>query len=268
MRYFLIFFCFLFLFTSTPCKGEPPFTLKPVSDIILLGAGTITGASAYFLFDQNKSLVAENISNLSYNNINAFDKRAVDNWSPAANDLSEAAMFLSLSAMLPLVANSEARSDALIIGVMSAEMLIWAVSMPQLLKVTTSRNRPYVYNENVDIEYKLESRATESFFSRTTTVAFASAVFSASLFDAYYPDSPYSKTVWVSSLAFASIAGYLKFHSGQHFTTDVLTGALAGSLIGWFIPYVHRTDRMNNNNTSFGIFPAKDGLKATMVVKF
>ena len=254
--------------TALSCKSESPFILKPTQEYLLLGSGALTGVAVYYIFDQDIILSEESINSLTRYDVNAFDRSAVDNWSLTAADYSEVAMALSVSAILPLLANSDARSDALTIGVMSAETMIWAVSLPQLFKVTASRNRPYVYNESIETEYKLKSRATESFFSRTTTVAFASAVFSATLFDAYYPNSQYSKIVWLGSLTCATFAGYLKFYSGQHFATDILTGAVVGSLIGWFVPYIHRNDKNVNNKVSFGISPVKDGMKAAMVVKF
>jgi len=257
-----------FLIIVESVKSESPFTIKPARDYLLLGVGTLTGVSAYFVLDKEKSLTHECISSFSRYDVNAFDRGAVDNWSPGANKFSEAAMALSISAMLPLIASPEARSDGFTIGVMTAETLIWAISLPQLSKMATLRYRPYVYNESVNIEDKLEPRATESFFSRTTTVAFASAVFSATLFDAYYPNSPYSKKIWIGSLTCASLAGYLRYYSGQHFTTDVLAGALVGSFIGWAIPYMHRNDRQNHNNVSFGVSPAEEGIKAVMVMKF
>ena len=265
MRQSLIFFCLFLFVLSIPCKSESPYKLKPTEDYLILGAGAATGISTYFIFNKDRSLSEERIADLSRSDINSFDRSAVNNWSPEAADFSEVAMWLSVSALIPLATNTQAWNDALTIGVMSAETIIWALSLPQLSKITTSRSRPYVYNEMVDESYKLEARANESFFSRTTTVAFASAVFSATLFDAYYPDSPYSKPIWVGLLTCASIAGYLKFQAGQHFPTDIITGAVVGSFIGWFVPYMHRNQR--NDSMSFGIFPATDGIRAAMVLK-
>ncbi len=267
MRLLALSICIFFSGITIPGKSESPFTLKPSIDYIILGSGTGTYLATYFVFDKNKSLSKEYINSLSYNNINNFDQRAVHNWSVNAAYASKAAMALTISGMAPLVASSEIRNDALTIGIMSAETLIWALSIPQLSKITISRNRPYVYNESVDIKHKLESRATESFFSRTTTLAFASSVFSATLFDNYYPDSPYSKWIWAGTLSMASTAGYLKFYSGEHFPTDIITGAIMGSFIGWFIPHIHKNEKNNSNDITFNIYPLSEGVAATLMLK-
>jgi len=53
-------------------------------------------------------------------------------------------------------------------------------------------------------------------------------------------------------LLFASTIGYLRYKSGKHFPTDILTGALIGSAIGYFIPFIHRTNE-SDLDVSFGI---------------
>ncbi len=257
----------VFLLIAIPGKSESPFLLKPSVDYVLLAGGAGAYISSYFIFDKNKSFSKENISDLSCNNINSFDRRAINNWSTGANDASKVAMALCISGMIPLIVNPQTRNDALTISVMSAETLIWALSLPQLSKITTSRKRPFVYNESVDLEHKLESRASESFFSRTSTIAFASSVFTANIFDSYYPNSPYSKWIWAGSMCLATTASYLKFYAGQHFPTDIIAGALMGSFIGWFIPYTHRNEKNNSNKITFGVYPLYDGITTTMMLK-
>ncbi len=39
----------------------------------------------------------------------------------------------------------------------------------------------------------------------------------------------------------ASFVAYLRVISGMHFLTDVITGAVIGSLIGHIIPEIHRS---------------------------
>jgi membrane-associated phospholipid phosphatase len=46
--------------------------------------------------------------------------------------------------------------------------------------------------------------------------------------------------VWPALLAVASIEPILRVYSGDHFPTDVIVAAVAGSAIGLFFPAVHR----------------------------
>jgi membrane-associated phospholipid phosphatase len=42
------------------------------------------------------------------------------------------------------------------------------------------------------------------------------------------------------SLFLASVVGYLRYEAGEHFPTDIVAGAVAGSAIGYAIPWMHR----------------------------
>jgi membrane-associated phospholipid phosphatase len=43
-------------------------------------------------------------------------------------------------------------------------------------------------------------------------------------------------------LAAAGTVGYLRFAAGRHYPTDILAGALIGSLVGWLVPQLHEID--------------------------
>ncbi|MCK9426362.1 MAG: phosphatase PAP2 family protein [Ignavibacteriaceae bacterium] len=57
--------------------------------------------------------------------------------------------------------------------------------------------------------------------------------------------------MWTGSLLSASLVGYLRYVSGNHYPTDILIGAVVGSAIGYFIPYLHQT-----NNSQSDFFPS------------
>jgi membrane-associated phospholipid phosphatase len=51
-------------------------------------------------------------------------------------------------------------------------------------------------------------------------------------------------------LLLAATVGTLRVLSGKHFPTDVLTGAVVGSALGWLIPELHRN---KGSNTHLGL---------------
>jgi membrane-associated phospholipid phosphatase len=55
-----------------------------------------------------------------------------------------------------------------------------------------------------------------------------------------HPRSKWRYVVWPALLAVASIEPILRVYSGDHFPTDVIVAAVAGSAIGLFFPAVHR----------------------------
>ena len=47
--------------------------------------------------------------------------------------------------------------------------------------------------------------------------------------------------MWIAGLSFATTGAYLRIAADRHYATDVLTGALVGSAIGFSVPYLaHR----------------------------
>lgn len=238
-------------------KANKPFKIRPTYDRYILGAGTVIFATSYFLFPSPGAYTQAEISVLHPSGFDAFEKRATRHWSPEKNRIAELTAVLTATSMATLVFSEAARDQALVIGIMTTEMLIWSAALPQLAKVSVKRNRPFAYNPEADLEARMSSRARQSFFSRTSTMAFASGVFSAVLFDAYYPDSPYSPWVWAGTLAMATSAATLKYYSGQHFPTDILTGAALGALIGWYIPRLHTNTK--GENVSLTISPVSMG---------
>ena len=94
------------------------------------------------------------------------------------------------------------------------------------VKYTTNRQRPYSFytsKEDNDETYK-------SFFSGHTSTAFAIGTSTAKMFSKY--SNINNRTIWISSLGLATATGYLRIAADKHYFTDVLTGAIVGSLIG------------------------------------
>jgi membrane-associated phospholipid phosphatase len=132
------------------------------------------------------------------------------------------------------------REDWKTFSVMYLQTMMFANFFPLISKGRVQRIRPYVYNDDVPMDNKLDSNARRSFYSGHTTNAFASAVFFSVTYSRYYPDSRWKPYVWGGSLGLASLVGYLRYEAGKHFPTDILMGAAVGSTIGFLIPHLHR----------------------------
>ncbi len=233
----------LFCQTVKPVNAQSPFRLSWAFDGPLLGISAGVGGLTMIATAQRDPLTTEEIAALDPFSINAFDRPAIHNYSITQKKLSD--VLLGFMIVLPagLLTSAKIRKDALTIGVMYAETVILANLAPQMFKVLTPRVRPYVYNPGAPLSEKTNVDARASFFSGHTSNTFAAAVFLSTVYATYYPESDWSTYIWAGTLSLAAGVGYLRYSSGKHFPTDIITGAVWGSAVGFFIPHLHRTGK-------------------------
>lgn len=243
---------FLALLISLPNFAQSPYSFDLDEEAVFYGAGITLGIVDNQLLKKREPLTIVDLGNLSKNNINSFDKMALNNWSPTANVVSDVLLIVSIASPLFLLTSSDVHKDIGIYSNMYIQNVVFSYSLAYLAKANVYRLRPYVYNENVSNEEKLSPGSTYSFFSGHSTMAFSSAIFLSTMFHKYHPASKLAPYIWATSLALASTVGYLRIYSGQHFPSDVIIGAVVGSLVGYLVPLVHE-----NHHTELNVVPEK-----------
>jgi len=244
----------LLIFTSiqSSCFAQSPYTLDVTRESIIFGSAIGFGIIGLTVNDDIVPFTIDEINALDRNDVNTFDRSATYNWSLAAANASDIlATALILSPAL-LAFSEDVRNDFTPVLTMYFQTLILAEALPLTLKGITQRTRPFVYNEDAPLDEKQTQNAKRSFFSGHTSVAFAMAVFLSTVYGDYHPNSKWKPVVWGSSLLVASMVGYLRYAAGKHFPTDIITGALIGSALGYFIPFIHRTNE-SDLDISLGI---------------
>jgi len=241
----LLLILFTLTFFSDCAYSQSPYKLETGREAIMLGGGFGLGVLALSLEGNIESLKFNDLQNLSRENVNAFDRGATYNWSPDASSVSDYLLNFMLIAPTALLASDKVRDDFGTFSAMYIENLLLSFAAVHTTKIISKRNRPYMYNKNVPLKYKSDSSSRLSFFSGHTTHAFSSAVFLSTVYAEYYPDSNLKPYVWGLTLLSASITGYLRYTSGNHFPTDILMGALVGSAIGYLIPLIHKVDKID-----------------------
>lgn len=113
------------------------------------------------------------------------------------------------------------------VGTVYAESLLWAWGLKELAKNAFHRRRPW-------------SDEADSFPSGHTTLAFTGAAFATVAFERAYPGSPWTLPLGVASYGLAAGAAALRVTSGNHYLSDVVAGALVGTLAGVIVPGLHR----------------------------
>jgi membrane-associated phospholipid phosphatase len=122
--------------------------------------------------------------------------------------------------------------DALII----AEASMLAVNLNQIIKFAFGRERPDVHARTPEERAALASNGDNlSFYSGHTTFAFALATSAGTVTSMrHYRLAP---VIWVTGMTLAATSGYFRIAADRHYASDVLTGALVGSLVGFAVPY-------------------------------
>lgn len=166
---------------------------------------------------------------------------------------------LALTALTPaLFGFTEEKSQWLTLSVMYAETLLLATSFKDLSKTFVVRARPYMYYDLSGApQNKLENYDWEnSFFSGHTTWAFAAATFTSYVFCQNHPDTKWRYAVIGGTYALASLTGILRISAGCHFLSDVICGAIAGSITGFLVPYFHTAKFWKKSkNVEFSLVP-------------
>jgi len=231
--------------------AQSPYKIGLNKEVFIGGIGAASSIGALIIDSQIEPLSIEEVNKFKSEEINWFDRSAAFNWSEDFSLASD--ILVSLSAAVPamLFTSEKIRKDFLIISTMYLETIMYSFALPYIAKGSLQRIRPYVYNNNASIKEKLSPDAKKSFFSGHTTVAFSSAVFLSTVYSDYFPDSKYKPFVWAGSLLIAALTGYSRYEAGKHFLTDIITGAIVGSAIGYFVPFIHKqnSERLDINAT-------------------
>jgi membrane-associated phospholipid phosphatase len=206
--------------------------LKPGQEIVLSGTGLAILVSGIVLTGDQNGLTPAEVATPDPEDVNPFDRGATRNWSPTSADLSNVLQIIQLASPAVLAVTGKGRQHPGVVLTMYAETLLLVNGFAQLAKGSFSRTRPYPYNDNPEIseELKLEVDAVRSF--------------------------PSGHTI-------AATTGILRYTSGKHFPTDILTGALVGSTVGFVIPRVHEIDTIQ-----LGIYPSETGPGLSLTYRF
>lgn len=243
-------------------RGESPYRRGWSKDGCIAG-GSAAGAIGAILVSQAPDpLTTVEIDRLSRESINGFDRGATYRYSTNAASASDVLVGIAAAAPLALFIDSNTREDWKTCTLMYAETMALALIAPAYGKGTVDRIRPFVYNPDAPMAVKTTSDARKSFFSRHTSAAFASAVFLSTVYGDYHPGSAAKPYMWAGSLLAAAAVGFLRYDSGEHFPTDIIAGAIAGSAAGYLIPRTHRSSA-----GKLSILPACPGAQAGLVLE-
>lgn len=248
--------CVVFSTVVSAQGNKFPYKLKKI-DYALLPLGFTIQLLGENWVDNKATISLEDIALLNRNDVNAFDRSATNIFSVSADnisDLTRTSLVLIPGLIIGHQLIQEEWKNAITYSIMYYEAFLYTKGLTALVKAATSRTRPYLYNDDLTVEERYEYTITRdsygSFFSGHTSAMFASAVMLSKTFTDIYGKSNWSKLVWGTALTAASVGSYYRYRSGEHYPTDVITGALVGAAIGYVIPVLHSIPKNNRINLS------------------
>jgi membrane-associated phospholipid phosphatase len=219
------------------------YEFKPQLDIPI-GIITIGAGSAAMILQKKKQPLTEaDLSKLSIDNINRFDRSAARrSWNEKINLSSDIGMVLSIATPALLLIDPKMRSQANVIVPMWMETFALTYAVTGLTKEIVQRERPYTCNPEAPLEYKVKKDATSSFFSGHSSMSAANTFFTAKVFSDFYPHSPWKPAVWTGAAVLPLTVALLRYGGGKHFFSDIIVGYAVGAAIGILVPQLHKVN--------------------------
>lgn len=238
LKYILI-LCLLFIF-SFQAVAQSPYHLswKRETPYVLTG-GVLAGLGLYFK-DKNPIFTPNELETLDPNDINPLDRIATNYSSIQAHEVSNYLWRGSFALPVALILDKKMRQNAGKLCVLWLEAAIINAAATQVFKHTFRRPRPFVFDEDADIDIKLQKNAKASFLSGHTSMTATNTFFAAKVFSDYYPDSEWKPVVWGIAVTIPAITGYMRVRGGRHYPTDVMAGYALGAFVGYMVPHLHK----------------------------
>jgi len=250
---------------------QSPYNLSLKKDLITGGISLSTYFVGKFI-EQDEDLHPFEVGSFTQEdikNINFIDRGVAGRWdidAKATGIILKRASKISASIGLALFpGNLKSRGSLCLIYL---EGYFLTQGLTSFAKGTTDRYRPFTYQTMDQID-ELEGDAREqflkeiagndiedSFFSGDASSTAYSFIFTAKVFNDYFPDSKLKYGIWGVSITGTALQAYFRAKSGKHFPTDVIVGSLVGGSLGFLIPQLHKNfqeQRLSINPSSYGI---------------
>ena len=245
--------CFI-IFFATPLESQTPYEIDWKKDPYIMGVGMFSFGVGIYLNSTVKAHTLEDILDLTPDDVNSFDRVSTRNYSKKAAGYSDIVFYSSIALPLFYLTDQKCKSKFSQIAMLYGESLFLTMGLTNLVKFSAERTRPFVYNDDVPNELKIEKNARLSFFSGHTSVSANNYFFMAKIYNDFFPESKLRPLVWAIAATVPAVNGYLRVKAGKHFPTDVITGYLVGATIGVLVPHLHKKkEKVNGLKMDLGL---------------
>ena len=235
--HFLSHILFFIVTASGNCFAASIYTLGPTKDLVISFASLGMAILSLFISHSANRASKEDIP-LPKSRVNIFDRGLMYEFKRPMDFVSDITLYELLAMSFVLLAGNIKNGNTWpAYGTIYTESIILVFGTCELLKNLILRYRPYCYFGDVPSGKNREYY--KSFPSRHTAFAFMSAGLFTFTFFTEYPNSSWKFPLIIASYFLAAGVGFSRILSGNHFRSDVLTGAALGSVYGYLIPWLH-----------------------------
>ena len=248
----LLFFILIAFSAATLPADDFPYRLDWKKDLIIGGGAVMLYGThlAVRLSQDRESAQEHGIHRLDKSDVNFVDRAFMHSYSKSLDLTGDILLACTMAAPFTLAIHQE-KENMITLAVMYAETLLLAHSVKELSKDAVLRWRPYCYYDDTRSKLLKDDDSGRSFMSGHSAMAFASASFFATTYARLNPEGKKKYMVAGGSFAAAAAVATLRVASGNHFITDVLTGALWGTFAGYIVPQLHYYQKDNPVKLSF-----------------
>ena len=235
----------LFLLFPTFLTGQSPYQINWKADIPILIGGGASLVTGRILSNSLSPVTMEFVASLDPNDVNSFDRPAINKTSSFARSSSDYLLFSSISYPFLLLADKKIRNSIGIVGFLFVETTLLSNGLTTLAKGSFKRTRPFIYNPEIPFEDKVRHNSRLSFYSGHANAVASFSFFTAKVFSDYNPNSNLKPYIWVAAITLPAATAFFRYKAGRHFPTDTIVGYLMGASIGYFVPHFHLKERKN-----------------------
>ncbi|MDQ4141081.1 MAG: phosphatase PAP2 family protein [Bacteroidota bacterium] len=242
-------------------QSQSPYKTSFKVDAPIIGGGLAVSGLGLYLISNKHGLKPEELTNLTKDDVNAFDRFSAGNYSESANNLSDIPLYTSFTLPLALIIDKKAFQNGPQIFVLYTETMAVTGSLYAMTAGLVYRKRPLVYSTEAPLRTRTTKNATNSFFAGHVAATASATFFVAKVFNDFNPDSRLRPVVWGVAAALPASVGYLRLEAGKHFLSDVILGYGIGTTVGILVPHLHKKD----NDSGFSITPSYDRIEGNGV---
>jgi membrane-associated phospholipid phosphatase len=232
-------------------QHENPYQMSFKKEIPFIATGLGLFGTGFIIKSNNgkPNFTTNELDALDANNVNQFDRGAIYNNSNTAQTASDILLYSGVALpTLFFLTNHHTRKDVGSLFIMSLEVFTITNGLTFNTKYIFNRTRPMAYNPTFSYDERMASLTRLSFISGHTAQTAAFSFFIAKVINDYHPNMKkgFKIGTWAFALALPSVTGYLRVKSGKHYNTDVLTGFAVGAAVGWLVPQLHKSKKLDS----------------------
>jgi membrane-associated phospholipid phosphatase len=227
------------------------YEIYPAVDIPIVAAGSIWSIYALSKIYSKTSPTVQEIQGLNKDNIPAFDRWSVYPY----NDKLEKLSYYPFYASIPLpfiffLSTGKTSRDFFRLSFLYWETLSIMGVLGTASTFYVDRYRPYCYTDETSMDRRTSKVARNSFYSGHVEMVAAPTFLIAKVYSDYYPESRIKWVFYGFAATITAATAYTRLRGGDHFPSDIILGAVVGTLSGILVPEFHK-----NNNSDLSVLP-------------